>query len=64
MGCCHLFSTKSHYDLTIEKCVKELNKITNGSYFYDRSRIKMKFILFNKTKIQVDIVILIIVMLL
>lgn len=56
MGCCYILSYKSHFDKPLEKNVKETNKITTSKYFYERSKIKIKFSLISKSKIQVDIV--------
>jgi len=58
MGCCLWFTRNNYNESSLEKNIKDLNKITNSKYFYERSKIKIKFSLINKRRIKVAIVIL------
>jgi len=59
MGCCIWLTKDKFFYNSLEKNIKELNKITNSSRFHERSKIKIKFTLITKRRIKVAIVILI-----
>jgi len=57
MGCCCFIFTNNYLEEAIERNIKQINKITNSRKFYERSKIKIKFLLIKKNKIKVTIVI-------
>lgn len=56
MGCCIWLTKDKFLDNSLDIKIKELNKITNSRYFYERSKIKIKFTLITKKRIKVAIV--------
>jgi hypothetical protein len=56
MGCCFNFGKNKTIEENLSDNIYSLNKITNSVLFSKYCKMKIKFILISKKKIQVEIV--------